>query len=273
MKRFRDGLGIWVLLVLVMVPELSAYQGQALLDYARQERASRAQFAAEHGAEVSLTEDGKSFILKWFPPAYNPQDAYVIVSVGGHSTYAFDDFSVWYPFLKNRKFGLLALQWWFGENQQMNGYLTPDEMYAIISKELKKLNIQPGHVLLHGFSRGSANSYALAALDRQSGQNYFGLIIANSGSMVSGYPPNRKIAAGAYGKTPFKGTRWITFAGSKDPNPDRDGVTAMRATAEQIKKYGGTVVLAIEDPQGGHGGFHMHSQNAEQALAFFENNP
>lgn len=274
MKSIKGILAALISILFVLPATARAYQGQALLDYARQERAPRAQFAVQRGAEVILTEDGKSFFVEWFPEGFDANDSpYVIVTVGGHSTFAFDDFSVWYPFLKDRKFGFLGLQWWFGENQQMNGYLTPEEMYSLISQELEKLKIQPGHVLLHGFSRGSANSYALAALDRASGQNYFGMIIANAGSMASNYPPNKKMISGAYGEQPLKGTRWITFAGRNDPNPERDGVPAMRATGEKIKSLGGAVALAIEDPAGDHGGFHRNPQNANRALDFFEENP
>lgn len=252
---------------------LPAYEGQALLDQAKHERSPRVRFADQQGAEVRLTEDGKSFLVEWFPPAARTDKSpYVMVTIGGHSTFAFDDFSVWHPFLKNRKLGFLALQWWLGENERRNGYLTPEQMYAILSAELKRLNIQPGHVLLHGFSRGSANTYALAALDRESGQNYFGMIIANAGGMASDYPPNREIEAGEFGERPFEGTRWITFAGGKDPRPGQDGIPAMRETGKWIEKHGGHIVLALEDTENGHGGFHMNPENANQALDLFENN-
>ncbi len=255
----------------VFSPVLTAYEGQALLEHAKQERASRADYASRQGAELRLTGDGKSFILEWFPEAFQANESpYVIVTVGGHSTFAFDDFSVWHPFLKDRKFGFLALQWWFGENQHRYGYLTPEQMYSIISSELKRLNIRPGHALLHGFSRGAANTYALAALDRKSGQNYFGLIVANSGGMARNYPPNQEIDSGAYGNQPLTGTRWITFAGGKDTRPQQSGIPSMRETGEWLKAHGGTLVLALEDPDGGHGGFHMNPQNANRALDIFE---
>ncbi len=273
MKRL--GLVITVLggVAFLFPAKLPAYEGQALLDHAKHERAQRVRFADQQGAEVRLTEDGKSFLVEWLPRSARADESpYIVVTIGGHSTFAFDDFFVWHPFLKNRKFGFLALQWWLGENQQTAGYLTPEQMYAILSTEFKRLNIQPGHVLLHGFSRGSANTYALAALDRKSGQNYFGMIIANAGGMTSNYPPNREIDAGAYGELPLEGTRWITFAGAKDPQPEQSGIPAMRETAKWIEKHGGSVVLAIEDSKSGHGGFHMNPKNAAQALDLFETN-
>lgn len=271
MKKAEIMRAVLAVFVFGFSPVLQAYQGQALLDLARSERADRVEYARQQGADARLTEDGKTFVVEWFPEAYRKDEApYVLVTLGGHSTFAFDDFSVWHPFLKKRKLGFIALQWWFGEDQRTSGYLTPEEMYSILSAELKKLNIKPGHVLLHGFSRGSANSYALAALDRKSGQNYFGMIIANAGGMAPDYPPNREIDSGLYGNSPLKGTRWITFAGGKDPGRDRDGIDAMRRTAKWIEAQGGEVVLAIEDMAGGHGAFHMHPQNAEKALEIFE---
>jgi len=52
--------------------------------------------------------------------------------------------------------------------------------------------------------------------------------------------------------------------------PERDGIQGMRETAEWIQKYGGTVDLAIEDPDGGHGGFHRNPKNTNAALDVFD---
>ena len=83
-------------------------------------------------------------------------------------------------------------------------------------------------------------------------------------------PPLHGIETGHFGDQPFTGTHWVTYAGEKDVNPDRDGVRAMRKTAEWLKKYGATVDLAMEDPEGGHGGFHMIPKNCDKALDVFE---
>lgn len=69
---------------------------------------------------------------------------------------------------------------------------------------------------------------------------------------------------------PLAGSRWVTFGGGKDPNPDRDGILGMRQTGEWMRKYGGVVELAIEDPDSGHGGFHRNPKNCDSALDVFD---
>ena len=241
-----------------------------LIEKAKQMRAPRVQYAQENGAHVELTSDGKSFYLYWFPEGADPAKAPIIVTMHGHGSFAFEDFQVWHKFLKERGYGFLAIQWWIGEGEETSDYLKPEEMYRTFDQVLKKWNVTPGRALLHGFSRGSANIYPVAALDRQTGNNYFSLFIANAGRANSNYPPVHAIENGTFGEKPFEGTRWVTYAGGKDTNPDRDGFPAMRATGEWLKKYGATIELAIEDPNFGHGGFHMNPKNTESALDEFD---
>ena len=242
-----------------------------LIEQAKQERAPRVQYATQNGAEVGLTADGKSFYLLWFPEGKGRQDLPpMVVTIHGHDGWAFEDFYVWHHFLKERGYGLLAVQWWLGEGEDMSDYLLPNEVYRAIDDVFRELKIKPGTAMLHGFSRGSANIYAVAAMDRSLQNNYFSLFVANSGQANSNYPPTHDVEEGRFGDQPFLGTHWVTYAGEKDVNPDRDGVRAMRKTGDWIRQYGGTVYLAIEDPEGDHGGFHKRPQNCDQALDVFE---
>ena len=98
----------------------------------------------------------------------------------GHDSWAFEDFYVWHRFLKERGYGLLAVQWWLGEGEAMSDYLLPNEVYRAIDDVFQTRHIRPGTAMLHGFSRGSANIYAVAAMDRSLKKNYFSLFVANS---------------------------------------------------------------------------------------------
>ena len=77
------------------------------------------------------------------------------------------------------------------------------------------------------------------------------------------------ILAGDYGAHPLAGTRWITSAGARDPNPHRDGITGMRITAEWLAAQGATVVKSIEDPLLGHGALVLNETNARAVLDWF----
>ena len=119
--------------------------------------------------------------------------------------------------------------------------------------------------------RGAANSYAVAAIDAgSSGRHYFSLTVASSGGVGLDYPPTRAILNGDYGRSPLQGTRWITAAGARDPNPDRDGVAGMRRAAAWLQEQGATVLAAIEDPIEGHGALQRNG-NARRVLDVFLN--
>ena len=124
--------------------------------------------------------------------------------------------------------------------------------------------------MLHGFSRGSANIYAVAAADAASSSRYFSLFLANAGRASPDYPPNRAITEGRFGNQPLRQTHWITVCGGRDPHPDRDGCPGMRSTGQWLVEQGAEVVAAIEDPQGGHGVFHRNPHNVNRALDLFE---
>lgn len=212
------------------------------------------------------TTDGKSFFMVW-KPAEHP--AKWIVSLHGSHGFATDDLAIWHSQLEARKVGLICLQWWMGSGDSTSDYYTPEQSYREIQNLLRKLDIPKGKVMLHGFSRGAANSYAIMALDAGTGSHYFSLAVASSGGVGVNYPPNKAIQNGSYGDQPLKGTKWITCAGATDPNPDRDGITGMRKAGQWLKEQSATVLEQIEDPTEGHGALQRNPKNARHVLDSF----
>lgn len=212
------------------------------------------------------TTDGKSFVLVWQPGEKPPEKW--LVSLPGSEGYTTRDFLVWLYALKDRGIGFAGLQWWLGKGDEPTDYYTPADIYREVEAVLKKLGAKPGSVMLEGFSRGSSNVYAVAALDH-AGAHYFSTIIANSGGASMDYPPTQAVNAEKFGAMPFKGQSWITSCGEKDPHPDRDGCPAMQRTATWVESMGGKVVLKIEDPTHGHGALNVNPTNSKKALDWF----
>jgi hypothetical protein len=98
-------------------------------------------------------------------------------------------------------------------------YYRPQEMYPIITSVPKEKGVKPGTVLLHGYSRGSANSYAVTAQDTSSGNRYINMTLSNTGGAASSFAPNQQIVAGSYGILPFSGIQWVMYCGEPDPDP------------------------------------------------------
>ena len=224
--------------------------------------------AAQLHPEILPTSDGQSFYAVWRANGTNAPEHW-IASTHGSGGFATDDLAIWSKHLAGRDIGLVSMQWWLGGANERDSYYRPEQVYREIDLALQKLGVKPGTVMFHGFSRGSANSYAIAALDAGRGKKYFALNVASSGGVALDYPPTRAITNGAYGDRPLRGTRWVTAAGGRDQNPDRDGTPAMKRAAAWLKEQGATVEFSIEDPNGGHGALMLNPANAKRVLDLF----
>lgn len=244
-------------------------RGQAEDNYRRAQSGKWFAAAAKLSPEILPTSDGQSFLVAWKAPGSNPTRW--IVSLHGSRGFATDDLAIWHPSVKDRDVGLLSVQWWVGADDTPKSYYAPLQIYREIDIALQKLGVQPGRAMLHGFSRGAANSYAVAAIDAGRGRRYFSLIVASSGGVAADFPPTRAILAGAFGDQPLRGTHWITAAGAHDPNPDRDGIPAMKRTASWLVEQGASVIERIEDPAQGHGALQLNSANARHVVDVFLN--
>ena len=248
-------------------PVPHARKGSAeLLAQAKEADQQKYQEFVAHGGKIVETEDGRSFYLLLSPSP----DAPIVVSLHGHDAWAFDDYSAWAKELSQKGYGLLALQWWFGQGNSPRDYYSPQELYRLLEQALRKEGLTGRKLLLHGFSRRAANIYGVVALDRRTGNNFFPVIIANSGQAATDFPINQDIDRGKFGSSAFAGTHWVLFCGGKDPNPDQSGCAGMARTKTWIEDKGGRVDLFINDPTAGHGGFHRNPQNVAKALNFFE---
>lgn len=241
--------------------------GHAAELYRQAQSGTRFADAIKLNPDILPTSDGQSFIVVWKATDKHPKDW--IVSLHGTHGFATDDLAIWYPHLKNYDVGLVSVQWWIGADDTTKSYYTPVQIHREIDMALQKLGVQPGTVMLHGFSRGSANSYAIAALDAGQGKHYFSLNVASSGGVGLDYPPTRAILAGEFGDHPLRSTRWITVAGAHDANPDRDGIPGMKRTAAWLREQGATVIESIEDPDEGHGALQRNAKNARHVLDLF----
>jgi hypothetical protein len=239
----------------------------SLLTQAQLSNASRYQFALANNAEIRATPDNKAFTIWWQPSAGVPNG--VIVGLHGHATFATDDFYAWQSYAKDRGYAILALQWWFGGGEAASDYYQPSEIYPILAHILAEKGVRPGTALLQGYSRGSANSYAVTALDTASGNRFFGSTLSISGGAAADFTPNQQIAAGVFGPLPFTGVNWILYCAELDPTPTRDGCPGMTASKNWVSQYGATVKLLIDDPTGDHSGFMTNSANVNQALDQF----
>lgn len=259
-----------VLLVAVGLPlvqnESPALTGHAAALYRQAQGGHFYADAAKLKPTITATSDGQSFVVVWTP---KDEPSSWIVSLHGTQGFATDELALWYPTVKSRGIGLICVQWWLGEGDTTPSYYSPAQAAKEIDLALARVHARPGHVMLHGFSRGSTNTFALAAIDAGRGSKYFSLVVAESGGVALDYPPTRAILDGSFGARPLAGTRWITAAGAREPEPDRNGIPGMRRTADWLRAQGATVVDAIEDKNEGHGPIGRSTKNAKRVVDAF----
>ena len=244
----------------------SGLTGDAAEVFNRAKTGKHYETASKLKPDIFPTSDGKSFYAVWRSGSSKTPKEW-IVSIHGSGGFATDDLALWSRHLQGREVGLVCLQWWIDFDNSNASYLNPEKVYSEIDFALGKLGVKPGTVMFHGFSRGSANSYAIAAMDAGKGKKYFSLNVASSGGYASDFPANRKIMEGGFGEHPLKGTRWVTSAGAKDQ--PRDGVEAMRRSAAWLKEQGAIIEFSIEDPNSGHGALMTNPENTKRLLDFF----
>lgn len=245
---------------------LTPANGSALLEKAKEANPQRYLYAVQQGASIELTPDGRSFYLLWYPRGGGARSTRMIVTLHGSSSWAFDEFYAWHSYANERGYAILALQWWFGAGENYSDYYTPEELHSTLQSVLEEKKVQPGSAILHGFSRGSANSYGVTYLDRKAGRGFFRFTIANAGGAMPDFPINAQITEDLSVRAPFEGTRWVMFCGGQDPKPERTGCPAMRRSEQWVSNLGGEVLRFIEDPEGGHSSFRQNAENTRAAL-------
>jgi hypothetical protein len=268
----RGALGVAGLVVAMLALPAAVPAAEPLPAAAQRvyELAQESRFAAEArrlGPGVVPTTDGKSFAVVWKPTAAPER---WVVSLHGSRGFATDDLALWHPHLDPARIGFIGLQWWLGQGDGPAGYYSPEQIARELDAVGTRAGVRARSALLHGFSRGASNLYAVAALTAARGNLAFSLFVASSGGAMLDYPPTRAIGQGTYGPRPLARTRWITACGERDPQAERDGCPGMRRTARWLAEQGAEVVLAIEDPLGGHGVLQRDARNVERVLRVFE---
>lgn len=236
---------------------------QAIYDEAYANDPLIVQYAIDNGAEILPTPDGNSFYIQWFPAGATPSITPLVVSLHGTGGYAFYEFRSWHPRALLHGCGIIALQWYRGDTSTApNDYFNDSTLYNYIDSALTNISYPSGKALLHGFSRGSARSYALIFNDIQSGKNYFCTTISNAGKVDTTYQLYMEINNGDHGPDVFSGKHWNLFCGPPDPDTIGEECNGLTFTQSWLQEQGAIVDIYIQDPLLGHDGFQLETSFA-----------
>jgi hypothetical protein len=206
-----------------------------------------------HGARAVGDPASGSF---WLRSTTGAKD--IVVTVHGHNDSAERAYSLWVPYAKEHGLGIVAVEWQtkWGRGAR---FLDDAATYGLIRRAVRAQGTAPGHVLLHGFSQGSHEAFAVTALDR-GGPRLFALTMAESGGVHDGHTSDPAFAA----------SRWDIYCAGRDPWPQLSGCPAMRHARAYLLASGATVGRFMVDPPAHHGGFLLNRPDVESVLGDFE---
>lgn len=217
--------------------------------------------------------DGKTYFIYGAPAGQNnAAPKRIIISLPGHGTTADDGYKAWKNHLSSLGYAVAEFNWWRGTGEKTSDYYQPVE----VVQQVRAFLLQQGYttndrVVLHGFSRGSANTYAVIANDRMMESPVFDAVISNAGKYQSSFPLATTTLTDQRITQLFKNIPWVLACGGKDDNPTRDGCPGMAETAGFLTAHQANVLGTVTDPNQGHGAFHMSSLGLpKQAITLIE---
>lgn len=208
--------------------------------------------------QTIASTDGKTHFVYGAPAGHNNKETkYLIVSLPGHGTTAEEGYQAWSRHLTG-EYALAEFDWWKGTGEKKSDYYTPAE----IVREVRPFLVNQGYdaddvIILHGFSRGSANTYAVIVQDHLLSRPVFDAVISNAGKYQSDFPLADKPLSDEEITKFYTDIPWVLVCGGLDPNPSRDGCPGMTETKEFLTEHGANVLALLTDPNASHGVFHM----------------
>jgi hypothetical protein len=243
---------------------------QDLYDQAVAQDSQIVQYALNAGAQIFATPDDSSFYIQWFPVGSTPSATPLVVTLHGTDGFAFHEFFKWHQQCIQHGCGIIAMQWWRGDSAiAPNDYFGETRLYEHIDTALTRISYPSNKALLHGFSRGSARSYAIIFEDTHGGQNYFCTTISNAGKADSSYGLYNDINNNVYGPNVFAGENWALYCGANDPSPAQSGCVGMGNTYNWLIAQGATVDVFFQDPVGDHEGFSDTTIYMDSILSYY----
>ena len=215
------------------------------------------------------TEDNNQYFYYGAPAGQNnASPKKIIITLHGTEGSAETDYGVWKPLIKDSGFALAALNWWDGSGDKISDYSTPEMINEYIHEFLEDQGYTTDDlVVFQGFSRGSANSYSVVAIDQASSNPYIKIAVSSSGGVESGYyESTTKSVPPSMQSNIYSKVEWILACGGKDSNPNRDGCPAMEQTKQFVIDKGATVLGLLQDPNAGHGALTTSSLNLAKQM-------
>lgn len=155
----------------------------------------------------------------------------IVFDLFGHEAYAWTGAFRWRPWADALGIAVASVQWWDAEGPEVDHYLTPAEVHDVVGKLYTALRAEGLPAVIHGFSRGGGQVYAMSAIPGK-----FSRFLANEGSMIDNYPPNASIVSALKTKQPIlAGRRFLVIGGDSNAQPIARSAQAVKTLGAQVE--------------------------------------
>lgn len=202
-------------------------------------------------------ETGK-YAVTWAPSGwYSLPNRTLIVDLHGTSGYPEAEWYDFRSYLQQRNWAFLGISYLYNTTNDAGDYDGASAIYSRITTALGELQAACGsNITIHlmGFSRGSANTFTLALLDRQAAGKING-VIANAGAWPpDGGPMPPELQAAHANPMSMKDTRFWGWCGLSDLSHGYPMCDEMTTALKWVQDHGGTVApgYPYKSPDAGH---------------------
>lgn len=231
----------------------------------------RAQFLASGGG---LRAVNRKYVAMFFPEHWSESaPRRLIVDLHGTGGSPEENWGVdWGRILPARNWAYIGLKYVDDTNGVHDDETT---LYTNIKAALddirSRCDLGQTENVLTGFSRGSAQAFSIAALDRKD-RRLFAAIVHNSGAWIPGrpLPPTLRDLAERADMNGFAGSKHFMYCGERDQSHEVPMCDEMTTAREFVRAHGGAVETLYRDGRGGHGGLAKNKDALDAMFAFLD---
>lgn len=235
---------------------------------ARDGTAQRASFRAAGG---TIRRVGNRYAATWAPPGWAALETRrVLIQLHGTGGYPELEWKDWYQYLGDGTWATVGLMYRDGAN-----FDDARAIYGNVSALVDGITAACGtdtaiHIV--GFSRGSANTFPVAQLDRRAGGTIRGAVSV-SGAWTARDPLPPVLSAVASDPLAMGGTQFWGWCGESDREHGGPMCDEMTSAFDWVTQHGGTVATLRHGAGLGHADFPEDGDGVRAALAWLASLP
>jgi len=240
---------------------------------------SASQRAALVDAGGGVRKETGKYVATWAPSGwYTRSSRTLIIDLHGTGGYPEAEWKDFRSYLQQRNWAFIGISYLYNTTNDAGDYDSASAIYGRITAALAEVRAACGtEMTLHlmGFSRGSANTFTVALLDRQSSGKING-VISNAGAWPpDGGPLPTELLAANSNPMSMKDTRFWGWCGLNDLTHGYPMCDEMTTALKWVQDHGGTVApgAPYKSADAGHVDLKNNPEAVDAGFSWIESLP